>query len=125
MQTYLTLWKWTEQGAKSLKETVNRYQAFKEAAQQQGCTVVTFGWTQGPYDGFFVAEAPDEQTAMAMLLTLVGAGNVTTTTLRAFTDQEMQQILQKVVYASSADRCMPPLVLLHSLAHSSTPEPHQ
>ena len=55
MQTYLTLWRWTEQGLKNAKETVNRYHAFQEAAQQGGGRLVTFGWTQGPYDGFFIA----------------------------------------------------------------------
>jgi uncharacterized protein with GYD domain len=96
MPTYLTLWKWTEQGTKTAQDTLNRYHALREAAQQQGCTVVTFGWTQGPYDGYFVTETPDEFTATALLLKLVGQGNVTTTTLRSFDEQEMQQILQKL-----------------------------
>ena len=96
MQTYLTLWRWTEQGLRNAQETVNRYHAFQEVAQRGGGRLVTFGWTQGPYDGFFIAEAPDELTAMAGLLTLVGAGNVTTTTLRVFNEQEMQQIIQKM-----------------------------
>ena len=96
MATYLTLWKWTEQGAKTAKETVNRFYAFRDAVQQQGANLVTFGWTQGPYDGFFVTEAPDEPTAMAVVLNLVGAGNMTTTTLRVFNDQEMQQVIQKL-----------------------------
>ena len=96
MQTYLTLWRWTEQGLRNAKETVNRYHAFQETTQQAGGRLVTFGWTQGPYDGFFIAEAPDELNAMAGLLTLVGAGNVTTTTLRVFNEQEMQQIIQKM-----------------------------
>ncbi len=95
METYLTLWKWTVQGAQNVKETVNRFRAFQEAVQQQGCILVSFGWTQGSYDGFALVEAPDEQTAMALLINLVSAGNVSTTTLRVFNDQEMQQILQK------------------------------
>ncbi len=96
MPTYLTLWKWTEQGAKTAQDSVNRYHAFREVAHQQGCTVVTFAWTQGPYDGYFVTEAPDEFTATALLLKLVGLGNVSTTTLRSFNEQEVQQILQKL-----------------------------
>ncbi len=95
MATYLTLWKWTVQGAQNVKETVNRFHTFQEAVQRQGCNLVSFGWTQGPYDGFALVEAPDEQTAMALLINLVSAGNVSTTTLRVFNDQEMQQILQK------------------------------
>ena len=96
MPTYLTLWKWTEQGAKTAPETVNRYHALREVAQQRGCTVVTFGWTQGPYDGYFVTEAPDEYTATALLLKLVGLGNATTTTLRSFNEDEMRQIIERM-----------------------------
>ncbi len=103
MPTYLTLFKWTEQGAKAARDTLNRAQAFREAAQQQGCTVVTIGWTQGPYDGYFVTEAPDEFIATALLLTLVGQGHITTTTLRSFNEDEMQQIFQKLGLADHGD----------------------
>ncbi len=103
MPTYLTLFKWTEQGAKAARDTLNRAQAFREAAQQQGCNVVTIGWTQGPYDGYFVTEAPDEFIATALLLKLVGQGNITTTTLRSFNEDEMQQIFQKLGVADHGD----------------------
>ncbi len=96
MPTYLTLWKWTEQGVKTATDTINRYHALRETAQQRGCHVITFGWTVGPYDGYFITEAPDELTATAMLLKLVGQGNATTTTLRSFNEQEMQQILDRM-----------------------------
>ncbi len=104
MPTYLTLIKWTEHGAKTAQDTLNRAQAFREAAQQQGCTVVTIGWTQGPYDSYFITEAPDEYTATALLLKLVGQGNITTTTLRSFNEDEMQQIFQKLGGADQGDR---------------------
>jgi uncharacterized protein with GYD domain len=95
MATYLTLWKWTEQGAKNARATPDRAQAFKTEAGRHGVKVVEFMWTQGQWDGFALCEAPDEQTIMAVLLDLIGAGNVTTQTCRAFSEKEMREILQK------------------------------
>jgi uncharacterized protein with GYD domain len=42
-----------------------------------------------------ISEFPDEETAMAFLLTLGGQGNLRTETLRAYSAEEMQRILQK------------------------------
>ncbi len=94
--TYLTLWKWTQQGATTARETVDRLSAFREVLEGQGGQLLDFGWTQGPYDGYALIQAPDEQTVMAVLLDLVGAGNVTTTTLRVFKEQEMRQVIQRL-----------------------------
>ena len=41
-------------------------------------------------------EAPDAQTAMAALIALGGVGNVRTETLPAFSEREMNSILEKV-----------------------------
>ena len=95
MATYLTLWKWTEQGAKNAKATPDRAQAFKTEAGRHGIKVVEFMWTHGPWDGFVLCEAPDEQAMTAVLLDLAGGGNVTTQTCRAFSEKEMREILQK------------------------------
>jgi uncharacterized protein with GYD domain len=43
-----------------------------------------------------VMEAPDEQTMMASLLNAAGSGNVRSETLRAFTAEEMEQVIQKM-----------------------------
>ena len=96
MLTYLVLWKWTQQGATTARETVTRLSAVREAIAREGGQLLDFGWTQGPYDGYALIQAPDEQTSMVVLLNLVGAGNVTTTTLRVFKEDEMQQIIQRL-----------------------------
>lgn len=50
-------------------------------------------WTQGQYDLVTIVEAPSEQAMMAGLFSIAEAGNVTSETLRAFTDDEMMAIL--------------------------------
>ena len=52
---------------------------------------------QGQYDVVSIIEAPDETAVAAFGLSLAGAGNVRSQTLRAFTKDEMEKILAKVV----------------------------
>jgi uncharacterized protein with GYD domain len=96
MPTYLILWKWTEQGGKTVNETVGRAGAVKSDIESRGGKVKEFMWTLGRWDGFLVAEAPDDQVLTAALLKVAGSGSVKTESLRAFNAEEMQQILKKV-----------------------------
>ena len=96
MPTYVSLLKWTEQGIRNAKETVERGEQARRAAEQMGGRLPTILWTQGAYDVVLVAEFPDDETATAYLLGLGRLGNVRSETLRAFTAEEMRRILQKV-----------------------------
>ncbi len=96
MPTYVSLIKWTEQGVRNSKDTVQRAQAFRVDLERRGGKLLTIFWTQGSYDIVTTISAPDDQTAMASLLAVSGLGNVRTETLRAFDENEMAAILQKV-----------------------------
>jgi uncharacterized protein with GYD domain len=50
----------------------------------------------GASDGLLIFDAPDEPTATAVVLYLGSLGNVQTTTARAFTAEEMDQVLAKL-----------------------------
>jgi uncharacterized protein with GYD domain len=52
-------------------------------------------WTLGSHDIVSVVEAPDGETLAAALLKLSSAGNLRTTTLRAFNAEEMRGIIAK------------------------------
>ena len=96
MTTYITLIKWTDQGVRNAKDTVQRAGAFRGDLERRGGKLVSIYWTQGQYDIVTTVEAPDDQTVMAALLAVAGLGNVRTETLHAFNESEMQSILQKV-----------------------------
>ncbi|NES29376.1 GYD domain-containing protein [Micromonospora terminaliae] len=95
MPTYIALLNWTDQGIRAYKDTPKRADAFAAATQKVGAKLVNLQWTVGPYDLVAVVEAPDEETAAAALLQLGGAGNVRTTTMRAFSQDEMAGIIAK------------------------------
>ncbi|MGY0007313.1 GYD domain-containing protein [Micromonospora sp. I033] len=95
MPTYIALLNWTDQGIRGYKETAKRAEAFAAATQKVGAKLTSIHWTVGPYDVVAVVDAPDDETAAAALLQLGGAGNVRTTTLRAFGRDEMERIIAK------------------------------
>ena len=58
---------WTEQGAKTASQTIDRYEAAKDDLTQHAVTIKDFYWTIGPYDIVTIVEAADDETASAGL----------------------------------------------------------
>ena len=96
MPTYVFLVKWTDQGVKNVKDTVKRMRDVKALTERHGGKVLSSYWTQGAYDLIVTIEATDEITASADALTIASGGHVAIQTLRAFTEPEMEQIIQKM-----------------------------
>lgn len=96
MGAYITLYNFTGQGARTIKDTVKRAEAVKASATQGGVRIRDVFWLQGAFDVIVIFEAPDEATATAAALNVLKAGNVRGQTLRAFTSAEMSAILDKV-----------------------------
>ena len=97
MVTYVVLAKFTDQGAKTAKNSPKRAEAFKQMAKTFGVTVEDIFWTQGRYDIITVVEAPDELSATALNLSLSALGNIRTESLRAFSSAEMMNIVAKML----------------------------
>jgi uncharacterized protein with GYD domain len=57
--------------------------------------MVDIYWTLGPYDIVTIVDFPDDETATAALLRLAEAGNIRTTTLRAFDRDSLRGIIDK------------------------------
>jgi uncharacterized protein with GYD domain len=96
MATYVALMNWTDQGIKAVKDTVQRRDQADALAEKHGASIEQVYWTVGPYDLVTIIEAPDDESATAMLLELGSAGNLRTTTLRAYDREEMSGILQRL-----------------------------
>lgn len=96
MATFITTIKFTEQGIQNIKDTGKRANAFKAAAKKMGVKVKDIYWTLGAFDGAAVFDAPDDETATALLLKLGSQGNVQTQTARAFNSKEIEEILSKM-----------------------------
>lgn len=93
MATFVTTIKFTSQGIANIKDTCKRAAAVESAAKKVGVKVRDVFWTLGVFDGVLVFEAPDDETATALMLHVSSQGNVQTQTARAFTAGEMEKIL--------------------------------
>jgi uncharacterized protein with GYD domain len=86
----------TDQGIRAAKDTTHRLADWAAKVKSRGVTVKQMYWTLGQYDQVCVFEAPDDETAAAVLLAADMLGNIRTQTLRAFTVPEMEKILATV-----------------------------
>jgi uncharacterized protein with GYD domain len=96
MPTYVTLMNWTDQGIRTVRETVQRRDQADSLAEKHGARIEQVYWTVGPYDIVTIVEAPDDESVSAMLLELSSGGNLKTTTLRAYGRDEMSGIVQRL-----------------------------
>ena len=93
VQHYIMLIRWTDQGIRNVKDTTRRADAAKGEAERIGGKL-TFYWTFGEYDLVCILQAPNDDAAMQFGLRIGSFGNVRTTTLRAFTEEEIAKLLQ-------------------------------
>jgi len=97
MATFVVLASFTEQGIRNAKETINRADQFKEMAKENGVTVKDMYWTLGKHDMVTIFDAPDDETATALLLSVSSRGFVRSETLRAFSFADMKKVLDNMV----------------------------
>ena len=97
MKTYIALCRFTDQGIRSVKDTTKRADAVKELAKKFGASMRQIYWTSGHYDLVAVIEANDDESVNAFGLSIAAAGNIRTEMLRAFSKDEMNAILAKMV----------------------------
>jgi uncharacterized protein with GYD domain len=96
MPTYISLLHFTDQGIRTVRDTVDRTDRATELAEKHGARLVQTYWTVGPYDLVVVLEAPDDESLTAFLLEVGSAGNVRSTTLRAYNREEMSGIIERL-----------------------------
>jgi uncharacterized protein with GYD domain len=95
MATYVVLYKFTDQGAKDIKARIQGARDSKAESERRGFRILGTYFTQGRYDMVAVVEAPGEDAMVAGLFSIMGAGNVRSETLRAFSIDEMDAIIQR------------------------------
>jgi len=96
MATFISLVNFTQQGIRDFKASPDRAAKFESMAEKAGAKVKEVYWTIGAHDIVIVMEAPDDESATAVMLGLSSLGNVRTQTLRAFDSSEMKKIISKV-----------------------------
>lgn len=93
MGHYVTLIRYTQQGASRIKESPARLDAARKAAEKAGGKLHSWFLTMGKYDAVIVSEFPTDDAAAKFMLATGAAGNVTTQTMKAFTEDEYRKIV--------------------------------
>ena len=93
MGHYVTLIRYTQQGASKIKESPARLDAARKAAEKAGGKVHSWFLTMGKYDAVIVSEFPSDDAAANFMLKTGSLGNVTTQTMKAFTEDEYRKIV--------------------------------
>ena len=93
MPTYISLLRWTQQGAANVKDSPQRLDAGREAFKKLGVEIKDTYLTMGRYDLVCVIEGPDDETVAKALLSLGSQGSVRTETMRAWTEAEYRKIV--------------------------------
>jgi uncharacterized protein with GYD domain len=93
MPTYIALLKWTNQGIAKVKDSAKRVDVGRKAFKKAGAELKDVYLTMGRYDLVCVIEAPDDETYAKAVLGLGAQGNVSTETLKAFSEDEFRKII--------------------------------
>jgi uncharacterized protein with GYD domain len=93
MPTYVILIQFTQRGIEAMREGPARLDVARRVFQDRGARLRDFYLVKGRYDAVAVADAPDDETAAKLALTIASRGNTRTETLRAFTEEEYRRIV--------------------------------
>jgi len=93
MPTYISLLRYTQQGIQNIKEGPTRLDAAKQGFEAMGAKILAFYLVMGQYDAVVVTEAPDDETAAKLALSIGSQGAIRTETLRAFPEDEYRKVI--------------------------------
>jgi uncharacterized protein with GYD domain len=95
MATHIVLMKLTDQGIKDVKNAPQRIDAAAKAIEAMGGKLTVY-FTLGEYDYIALVEGLTDEAGASFLMKLGTAGNVRTTTLKAFTKNEFAELVKKL-----------------------------
>ena len=93
MVTYIMLLNWTDQGIKNVKDSPKRLDAVKKLAKDMGGEVKSFYMTLGQYDLVLIIDMPNNDKLASFGLKLGSLGNVRSTTLKTFSEDDYRRIV--------------------------------
>jgi uncharacterized protein with GYD domain len=92
MATYITLVKFSAETLKNMGNFGSVYEEGVKMGQKMGIRSIGAYATMGPYDAMFIYEAPDEKTAVGMVMSLATKQGGTTETWTAIPMEEFAKL---------------------------------
>lgn len=96
MPTYVTLVNFTDEGRENIDELPDHIERIKQLKRSLGGEPKGFFLTLGQYDLVAFSEMPDDESVAQVELTAAMEGEVETEVLRAFSMDEVRDILKEI-----------------------------
>ena len=96
MPSYVLLLRYTDQGMQNIKYLSEHISAFRQTVEGAGGKVPKVYLTMGQYDVVAIVEAPSDQACVSMALSLISLGNIRSTTLKAFAEDEFGTVVGEI-----------------------------
>jgi uncharacterized protein with GYD domain len=96
MAVHVTLYRYTDEGMKGIKNAADIARGWEQEAQRRGVAVRALYWLQGSYDALTIIESDDEDAVNALLLAIGAQGLMRTETMRGFGIEDLQRFIQKL-----------------------------
>lgn len=96
MPTYIILMNYTDKGIQDIRQGPQRLEAAKQSIQNAGGQLRSWYLTMGQVDIVAIADMPSDEILARCMLNLASFGNLRTTSMRAFTEQEALAIIRGV-----------------------------
>ena len=96
MVTYVVLINLTDQGIRTIKDSPSRAETVMKMLEERGGRITDYYLTMGAYDFVVIFEMPSDEEMAKMLLFVGSQGNVRTTALKAFGEDEYRKIVAEL-----------------------------
>jgi uncharacterized protein with GYD domain len=96
MTTYVLLVKLTDKGAADIANVPERIDQSVKSWQEVGGQNLNVLMTMGEYDYCCIGEAPSDDVVMKFLFKLAKRGNVRTLTMKAFSRDQVSELLKSI-----------------------------
>ena len=93
MPHYVVLMDFTQRGIEDVEHGPERIEAGRQMVESMGGELLDIYVTMGAHDYVAIVDAPDDDAAARMALALGKDGNVSTETMRAFTEDEYADLV--------------------------------
>lgn len=97
MPTYMTTIRYTQQGIENIKDTPVRLNTARELYKSMGAEIKSFYLSMGTYNVVVIFEAPNDEIATQLALTIISAGPIRAETTRLFTEDEYNNLVAEII----------------------------
>ncbi len=94
MAVYVTLYRYTDEGIKRIKDAAEIARGWQQEAERAGVAVRALYWLQGAYDAATIVESDDEDAVNGLLLAIGAQGYLRTETMRGLSLEAIERATQ-------------------------------